>query len=255
MPVMTSYPAGTPSWVDLGAPDAEAAAAFYGQLFGWDIQEGPPEAGGYRMCLLKGQPVAGLGPQMDPDKPTFWSTYISVDDADKTAALVAEAGGQALVAPMDVMNFGRMAVFLDAEGAPISIWQPLDMVGAGLVNEPGALCWNELGTRDPATAKAFYEKVFGWKAEPEPMGASPYELFQMGDRRVAGLLVFDEHTPADLRPHWSVVFAVEDCDASAAKVSELGGAVVVTPTDIPVGRFAVATDVGGASFGIIKLAG
>jgi hypothetical protein len=56
-------------------------------------------------------------------------------------------------------------------------------------------------------------------------------------------------------PHWNVVFAVEDCDASAAKISELGGSIIVAPADIPVGRFAVATDVGGASFGIIKLAG
>jgi hypothetical protein len=255
MPIMTSYPAGTPSWVDLGAPDPEAAAAFYGELFGWDIQEGPPEAGGYRMCMLEGQPVAGLGPQMSPDQPTFWSTYVSVDDADKTAALVSEAGGQRLVAPMDVMNFGRMAVFLDAEGAAISIWQPRDMKGAGLVNEPGAFCWNDLGTRDPATAKAFYQRVFGWEAKPEPMGASPYEIFNLGDRGVAGLVVLDESAPPDVPPHWNVVFAVEDCDASAAKISELGGSIIVAPADIPVGRFAVATDVGGASFGIIKLAG
>ena len=61
------------------------------------------------------------------------------------------------------------------------------------------------------------------------------------------------NTPPDTRPHWSVVFAVEDCDASAAKVSELGGSITVPPMDIPVGRFAVARDVGGASFGIIKL--
>jgi uncharacterized protein len=83
---VTSYAPGTPSWVDLGTPDGAAGAAFYSGLFGWEINEGPPEAGGYRMCMFNGHAVAGMGPQMNPDMPPFWTTYVSVADADETTA-------------------------------------------------------------------------------------------------------------------------------------------------------------------------
>ena len=57
MPEVSAYPPGTPSWVDLGSPDIEAAAAFYTGMFGWDAPEGSPETGGYRNCTYKGRPV------------------------------------------------------------------------------------------------------------------------------------------------------------------------------------------------------
>ena len=255
MPEVTSHPAGTPSWVDLGAPDVEAAVRFYSGLFGWEIPEGPPEAGGYRMCMLNGHPVAGLGPQMNPDLPPYWTTYVSVDDVDKTAGLVAEAGGQVVVAPMDVLTAGRMAVFIDSIGAPISAWQSGEHVGATLVNEPGTLCWNELMARDAEGAKAFYGRVFDWDARDQPMAEGSYTIFFVGERGVAGLMPMEgDAWPAEMPSNWSVYFAVEDCDASAAKISELGGEIKMPPTDIPtVGRFAVATDPGGAAFAVITM--
>jgi predicted enzyme related to lactoylglutathione lyase len=255
MPEMTKYPAGTPSWVDLGTPDLKGAIRFYGELFGWDIEEGGPEVGGYSMAKVNGHSVAGLGPLMNPGQPTAWTTYVSVDDADKIAELVTEAGGQVIVAPMDVMTFGRMAVFTDAVGAAIAIWQPRDHIGAELVNEPGSLCWNELLTRDVTSAKSFYESVFGWEARDEQMQQGTYTIFYLGDRGIAGVMEMSgDNFPPDMPPHWVVYFAVDDCDASAAKLTELGGNVVVSPMDIPdVGRFAVATDPAGAAFSIIKM--
>ena len=64
------YDNGVPSWVDVGSPDLAKSKAFYGGLFGWDCPEGPPEAGGYSVCLLNGKTVAELGPKMNPDMPT-----------------------------------------------------------------------------------------------------------------------------------------------------------------------------------------
>jgi uncharacterized protein len=73
-----TYEHGVPSWVDLGTPDPAAAGEFYSALFGWDVQPGPPETGGYAMCYLRGRMVAGLGPQQSPDRrcgrPTSTST-------------------------------------------------------------------------------------------------------------------------------------------------------------------------------------
>jgi uncharacterized protein len=248
---MTSYPPGTPSWVDLGTPDLDAAADFYGALFGWTCDPGPEEFGGYRMCLLRGSPVAGMGPQGNPDMPPWWTTYISVASADDAAAAIEAAGGTLMVPPMDVMDVGRMAVAADPAGALFSVWEPRSHPGAGLVNEPGTLCWNELTTRRPDESIAFYGTVFGWTSSTstDPM---PYTEFQLDGRGIGGMMAMDGSWPADLPNHWMVYFAVADTDASAARCVELGGATVVPPTDIPPGRFAVLNDPAGALFSIIQ---
>jgi predicted enzyme related to lactoylglutathione lyase len=253
MPKATVYPPGTPCWVDLGTADVDAAARFYSGLFGWEIGEGPPEAGGYRMCMYHGEPVAGLGPQMGEAERPYWNTYVATDDADKTTALVAEAGGTTLVPPMDVLTAGRMAVFADTVGAVFSIWQAREHIGAGLVNEPNTLSWNELTCRDGEAAKAFYGAVFGVGFQTEDMGHGQYTMFTVADRVVGGLMVMDENWPAEIPSHWMPYFAVEDTDASVVRATELGGAVMVPPTDIPPGRFAVLNDPQGAVFTVIKL--
>ncbi len=255
MPEVTKYPPGTPSWGDLGTTDVDASARFYRGLFGWSVEEaGDPElTGGYRMATLQGKPVAGIGPMMSEGQPPAWTTYITVDDADKTAAQVAEAGGQTLLEPMEVLTVGRMAIFLDPTGAAFAVWQPRDHIGAGLVNDPGAMCWNELTTRDVEAAKAFYSQVFGWTWEAMPMEGFTYWMFQVGGRGVGGLMTMDDNWPAEVPAHWMLYFAVDDCDASAAKAGELGGNVSVPPTDIAVGRFSVLNDPHGAVFSVIKL--
>ena len=149
---MQSYQHGVPSWVDLGTPDLTAATAFYSGLFGWQVQAGPPESGGYAIAELRGKPVAGLGPQMNPGPP-FWATYVNVDSADEVIGRVADAGGQVIMPPMDVMDAGRMAILADPLGAVISVWQPANHAGAGLVNEPGTYGWSELITTDIGTVQ------------------------------------------------------------------------------------------------------
>ena len=251
---VTSYAPGTPSWVDLGTSDAVAGAAFYSALFGWEINEGPPEAGGYRMCMLNGHPVAGMGPQMNADMPPYWTTYVSVVDADAATTAVTDAGGQVLLPPMDVLDVGRMAIFMDPTGAAISAWQPRAHIGAGLVNEPGTLCWNELATRDTDAAEAFYAAVFGWGANKSDMGAFMYTEYTVDGRGIAGMMPMGEEFPPEVPPHWLVYFAVADCDASAALVTELGGQIHVPPSDIPmVGRFALCQDPQGAMFSLMAL--
>ncbi len=252
---VTSYAPGTPSWVDLGTPDAAGSAAFYSGLFGWEITEGPPEDGGYRMCMLNGHAVAGMGPQMNADMPPYWTTYVTVTDADETTAAAEANGGQVLVPPMDVMDVGRMAIYMDPTGAAISAWQARSHIGAGLVNEPGTLCWNELATRDTDAAEAFYTSVFGWGTDVTDMGDFSYTSFTVNGNMVAGMMPMGDMYPPEVPSHWAVYFAVADCDASAAQVTELGGEVRSPPTDIPgVGRFAVCQDPQGAMFALMTMA-
>lgn len=244
---------GVPSWVDLGTPDIDAAAEFYAGLFGWTVSEaGPPEAGGYRMCTMRDKPVAGLGPQMNPGPPV-WSSYVTVDDADATATAVAAAGGKEIMAPMDVMDVGRMAVFADPAGAVFSVWQARSHAGAGIVNEPGSLSWNELVTVGVESSKSFYQAVFGWDSRTHD-GEMAYTEFQLGDRGIAGMMEKPPMMPAEVPPHWGVYFAVADTDATVAKAKELGGSVVMPATDIEPGRFAVLADPSGAVFNVLAMA-
>ncbi len=249
------YDNGVPSWADLGSPDLAKSKAFYGDLLGWECPEGPPEAGGYSVCLVRGKTVAGLGPKMNPDMPTVWMSYVNVDSADDTVAKVSANGGTVFVPPMDVMDVGRMAIFADPVGAVIGLWQPRSHTGAQLVNEPGALCWNELITTDLDASKSFYKAVFGWDAEDQgPQGAPPaYTEWKLAGRPIGGMMLKHGDMPADMPPNWGVYFAVEDTDATVAKAQELGGTVLVPPTDIEPGRFAVLADNLGAVFNVITM--
>jgi len=250
---MSTLAPGTPGWVDLASSDVEAAKQFYGELFGWSpATVESPDAGGYTIFYLDGKQAAGVGPVMGADQPVAWTTYVLTDNADTTAAKVEAAGGKILAPPMDVVDYGRMAVFGDQSGAAFAVWQPGKMGGGEVFNTPGALTWNELTTRDPEGSKTFYRSVFGWEPKDSPFGPVTYTTWKLDDRPVGGMMpMAGEMWPAEIPPHWMVYFAVADCDASAAKATELGATVAVPPTDIPPGRFSVITDPQGAVFSII----
>ncbi|MCK9895946.1 VOC family protein [Frankia sp. AgB32] len=258
MAVITAYEPGTPCWVDLASPDVEASRAFYGALFGWEAQVFPdPAAGGYTIFTLGGLPVAGLGPRLDPAWPAAWATYLRVEDADEVARSVRAAGGAVLAAPRDVSDLGRMAVFADPAGAAISVWQPGAFPGAGVRGEPGSFCWNELDSRDLRAARAFYPAVFGWTiADPGP-GDGPMEYYEwkLAGAPVAGLLAMPPVVAAQVPSRWLTYFAVADTDAALTRVGELGGTVLVTASDLPTGRFALAAGPHGDAFAIIARAG
>jgi hypothetical protein len=248
MPERTSYAQGTPNWVDLQTPDQAAAKAFYGALFGWTYDDQPmPEGAVYSMAKIGGHDVAAIAPQ-SPEMtaagvPPLWNTYIAVDSVDEAA------GGKLAMEPFDVMEAGRMAFVMDPSGAGVALWQANQHIGASLVGEPGTVCWNELITSDPS-APAFYEKVAGMTTTTESMEQGEYTLFHAGGQMVGG-------TTPPMMPgipnHWHVYFAVEDADASAAKITELGGTILVPPFDVPtVGRIAVAQDPQGGAFSVIK---
>ena len=272
MPERDGYIPGVPCWVDTNQPDANAALAFYRDLFGWDFEDVMPEAadGEYSIGRLRGGDVAAVSSIPPGGPPTaVWNTYIWVDSADETADTVRDAGGTVLHAPFDVLDSGRMAVCSDPEGATFCVWQPKEHKGAQVVNEHGALNFNGLATRDRAAAEAFYGAVFGWTILPlssGPMWARPgygdhleeltpgvrEQMAQMGapegfiDVVAAVEPIAEDDSESQAR--WTVTFGVDDADASAAKARDLGAEILVGPVDAPWTRRVVIKDPQGAEF-------
>lgn len=250
MPIVTEHAQGTPSWIDLSTTDPAAAKAFYSGLLGWTWESNPTDQGGeYHMASLKGSSAAGMM-QQAPEQaemglPSMWNTYFTVDDLAATLGGVEAAGGAVMMPAMQVMDAGHMAVIVDPTGAVACLWQPADHIGSEIVNEPGALIWNELITSDAEAALAFYSGLFGTGTAEQDMGDGMiYRMLTVGENPVAGAMP----PPMDGIPnHWSVYFAVDDIEASVAKVAELGGQVAVPAFHVPgVGHMAGIADPTGA---------
>ena len=257
MHVVTKYPDGLFSWVDLATTDVAGAKAFYGGLFGWDAVDMPIDIGGFYTTLqIDGKSVAGLG-QMQPDMqaqgvPSFWTAYVNHSDVDTVAGRAQAAGGTLLFPPMDVMQEGRMTMIQDPTGAIFGVWQPRNHIGAQLVNMPNTLVWTELQTRDTDAATAFYSAVFGWTHSVDGSG---YVMFAQDGRIQAGMMRMDDSW-GPVPPNWAIYFMVEDVEAAVSKVRELGGNVMVPPTQAgEMGRFAVVQDPQGGAFTVMQFSG
>jgi uncharacterized protein len=247
----TSYTPGTFCWVDLNTDDQDGAKAFYATLFGWEYDDIPIGDGiVYSMAQLGGHSVAALGPLQGPDMPPHWNCYVSVDDADASAARAAELGATLVAEPFDVFDAGRMAAFQDPQGAVLSVWQARETIGAGLVNVHGALTWNDLITPDLEASAAFYRELFGWKVAPaEASEGAEFEYWSIVNqgRPNGGMMAL----PPGGHPAWNLYFASEDAAATVARAGELGGATVMGPIDVPNGsRFAILRDPSNAVFSV-----
>jgi len=248
----TKYTPGTFSWVDLTTTDQEAAKSFYAGLFGWEADDRPAGNGVvYSMQQIGGKSVAAISPQPQQQRemglPPLWNSYITVDSADDAASKAGDLGATVHAPPFDVMDVGRMAVIADPQGAFFMVWEPKTTIGAELVNVPGALCWNELYTSDLDAAKDFYGGVFGWEWNQFEQSPDPYFVIMNQGRSNGGVRGLAE---PDMPPNWLVYFAVEDIDAGASKVKELGGEVMMGPMDIGIAKIAVGRDAQGGYFAL-----
>jgi uncharacterized protein len=242
----TPWPNGTPCWVDYGAADLEAAKEFYSALLGWQYTEGSEEYGGYINALTNGELAAGLGPRMDENQPVAWTTYFATDDSAAAVERIRQAGGTAVVEPMEIAPFGTMTIALDPQGNAFGLWEAREHTGERIFNEPGSVAWNEASVDDPAAAREFYAAVFGFRFDLVE-GAPDYTTFATEERPLGGLGSAQPGAPKG----WLTCFAVADTDQAVATAEARGGKAVMGPMDTPFGRFAVLEDPWGASFEVM----
>ena len=255
MTEFSSHQPGTVSWAELATTDQQGGVAFYRALFDWEVAEqpiGPSEV--YSMFQLRGQEVGAAYSMREDERklgvPPHWNLYVTVGSVDESARRAQELGGTLLAPPFDVMDAGRMAVVKDPTGAIIQLWEAKRSIGAKILSEPGALCWSELTTRDPAGAKAFYAALFGWTAKESGADSPmPYTEFSNNGQPGMGMMKMPDHMPEHVPSYWMPYFQVLDCDAATAKATGLGASVMVPPTDISnTGRFSILSDPQGAMF-------
>jgi predicted enzyme related to lactoylglutathione lyase len=248
-----TYTPGTFCWTDLTTTDQPAAKDFYAALFGWEMTDNEVGDGVvYTMAAIGGKSVGAISPQpqqqRDAGVPPVWNSYISVHDADEALERARQLGGTVHAPAFDVMDAGRMGVVQDPQGAYFLVWQPKQHIGASLVNDSGALSWNELASPDLDGSSDFYRELFGWTVTPIEGMEPPYRMIKNADGWNNGGI--RPLMPPGTPPHWLVYFGVQDIDAGLARVSELGGSQIVGPIDIGAGRIGVVQDPQGAVFAL-----
>ncbi|NHN57241.1 VOC family protein [Calidifontibacter sp. DB0510] len=253
MPTRTSpWPAGTPCWADCAVqPEHRGmhhATDFYERLFGWRIEEGPKEAGGYAICLKDDAAAAALAPAMSEEQPAAWTVYLATDDLDATLQRVVGAGGQVVAGPMDVLTAGRAAYVMDPVGGHVGLWQAGDHIGYGITGEPDTVAHHTLLTLDVPASQRFYGDVFGWTfTSDDAYGATAH----LDGAPIATVHQADQ-LPDDVRSAWLVHFGVVSRDASAQIAQELDAQILLT-FDGPAGPEATIQAPGGEILNLLQL--
>ncbi|MFJ8474930.1 VOC family protein [Kitasatospora sp. NPDC094011] len=254
---MAALPEGTPCWADAMFTDLEAAKAFYGDVLGWTFGESSSEYGNYTQAYSDGKAVAAIVPPMPGSQgQSVWCLYLASPDAAATAERIRTNGGEVVMGPMQVGDFGTMVIARDPGGVVFGVWQAGIHEGFEKQGTPGAYSWAEIVTREPEKADAFFPAVFPYGVKKFDAGASEpfdYRMFLVGGGPVLGRMGASDFLPPQAPSYVSVYFAVDDTDAAIERLTARGGTVYHGPQDSPFGRFAAVGDQQGAAFGLIDL--
>lgn len=240
---------GQPVWVDYTCHDFESTTKFYTEIFGWKFEDQGPDFGHYHMITKDGASVGGAMRAMNMDGtpnpmiPAAWTTYLHTNDIANTYAAALTAGAAPVAEPMAVGSLGQMAVITDPTGAEVGMWQPGDFTGFDTPMTPGTPVWFELMTLNYPVATEFYRNAFSF--ELVAMEGFPYATHGAEENAVAGICDASEWTQVSF---WRDYINVDDADATATRVAELGGKVLAGPEDSPYGRIVTVTDPEGATF-------
>jgi hypothetical protein len=234
--------------------DVEGAKSFYGDVLGWTFGESSSEFGNYTQAYADGKAVAAVVPPMPGQEGhSAWCLYLASPDAEATAAKIRDNGGETLMDPMQVGEFGTMLLARDPSGVVFGVWQAGTHEGFEAQAVPGAFCWAEVFTREPEKSDAFFPAVFPYSMVKMADEHVDFRMYNLGDRTVLGRMKMGDEFPPEVPPYLNVYFTVADCDAAVAKATERGGVLRFGPMTMPFGRFAALTDPQGAAFSVIDV--
>ncbi|MEM7627578.1 MAG: VOC family protein [Planctomycetota bacterium] len=217
------------TWVDLSALDLDRAVAFYGHVLGWRVVE---DAAGYLTCAAGPDPCAGLFPMPEFFRrikmPSFWMTYIAVDDLEGVVAKAKQLGAK--VELEDVNALGRIALIRDPAGAGFTCYQGDAPSAIDPRRTPGRWAWSELFVSDLGVVKPFYESLFGWKLVADERDPDRHAIHTAAGKRIGAVQVVSDDVKGP-KQYWAVFFAVASIERALEDVRSRGGEVLFTHTN------------------------
>jgi hypothetical protein len=246
---------GTFVWYDLNTTVREAAIDFYGAIAGWGTKPSGEEETPYTEWSIGDESIGGVMELSEEAREQgaspHWMAYVYTPDVDATAGRAVELGAELVVAPTDIEQVGRFAIFVDPQGAVIA---PFAFESDEEMEFPerdthGAINWHDLMAADPDAAWEFYSELFGWdRTGSMEMGTYTYQMFGHDETSYGGIAKKPDEAPS---ASWLYYIHVDDLDAALASVESRGGQITHGPLEIPGGsRVAHCVDPEGAVFAL-----
>lgn len=238
MPNFSSHDAGMPCWLETTVSsrgEREALIDFYSKVFGWTFNVMGAETGFYSIAVLDGESILAIGEQTGGQG--NWVTFFATPNIVKSASLVIENGGELILPPMQVMEFGWKALAKDPSGVVHAFWQAIGHQGFGAMNEPNTLGWFDHVSENPEGNSHYYRNVL----------ANGVDVLTEGDMRVLrkGETWFASMSYGDISeqtPQWMPVVVVDSLDRIKNVVCELGGVIIVEEMEVPGSSIAIFRD-------------
>ena len=212
-------------WCDLATFNVEETLKYYRDLFEWELKpEEFPDGSTYYYASSANEVTAGIYEMPEvyraEEMPSFWMSYIGVDDITASCEQVKQLGGKVLLGPASFGRGAAIAMIEDPQGARFTLFTGAHLQPRSSKMVPGGHFWNELYTPDPEAAEAFYGALFGWKA------MSPDKNGRRAVNNLAGsaTTAFEDcsQSPHPLNaPQWTVGFACADLHDFVEKLSPL----------------------------------
>ena len=253
--VTFTLPATASSSTEVGRLAAVETFRRISRVFGWKATVVSREGRTYALLKHDDRPLAGIvqrPPSRASAAPGRWVGYVAVSDVAGTLALVTKSDGKVLAPARDFPRRGTQAIIADQDGAVLGVLHSTSGDPPDYQAEIGEWIWTELFAKQPDTAAAFYRSVFNYEVTPAPAAEKKDRLILTASGFVrAGIAPLP--TQEDARPAWLGFVRVKNTDRAAAQATALGGRVLVTPRESPLGsRFAVLADPGGAAIAVIE---
>lgn len=110
--------------IELMTNDVDSAKSFFGQLFGWTLQDSKGAGGmDYTMIHVGEGTGGGIMKNPIPNSGSMWVAYVAVDDVAAATARAQSLGGKVMKDVTDVGGMGSFSIITDPTGAMLGLWQ------------------------------------------------------------------------------------------------------------------------------------
>ena len=236
-------------WYDLMSTDVAAVKEFYGQLFGWEFDNGGDVNTAYTVIKHDGKSIGGIF-ALDRSKSkaehSQWISFLSVENMESAVKYIQTNKGKIYTDPFDLPDRGRVAVAIDPQGALLALVQSSS--GDTKDEEPvyDEWLWTELWTNNVDASLSFYKGMIGYENKVFMTQAeTKYYVLRNEDEARAGVVKI---MLEGVTPNWMPYIAVEDPSKIVSRVEELGGKIILDQEGIAGSTAAIIADPSGAVF-------